>query len=210
MNIYQLIISFVQRGHCCHLHLISRVVSLVTSSGSYQEEFYTLLLDASHTAGCSLDSGQRWRYHSGTRQRPLLQCSRVWLLFLSRNATHLLTSFTMFVNMHDKTSDGILTLNMSKTLSTEHHLTWSCVIVCHTYVPSGHLHSCVPVDIRQQAQAETLGVWWISESIHCQWGLRGVERLPHTLVQLIVSYRAPEGWLRISHRLQVYSRRSRQ
>lgn len=75
-----------------------------------------------------------------------------------------------------------------------------------TYVPPGHLHSGVPVDIRQQAQAETFRVGRICESVHCQRGLRGVEGLPHALVQLVVGYRAPEGWLRVSHRLQVYSR----
>lgn len=75
-------------------------------------------------------------------------------------------------------------------------------------MPPSHLHSGIPVDIRQQAQAETLGVGWVCEAIHCQRGLRGMERLAHTLVQFVVGYRAPEGWLRVSHRLQVYSRGS--
>lgn len=83
---------------------------------------------------------------------------------------------------------------------------WSYMNLCHTYVPPGHLHSGIPVDIRQEAQAETFRVWWVCESIHCQWGLRGVERLPNTLVELIVGYRAPKGRLWVSHWLQVYSR----
>lgn len=62
-------------------------------------------------------------------------------------------------------------------------------------MPPGHLYSGVPVDIRQQAQAETLRVGRICESVHCQRGLRSVEGLPDTLVQLVVGYRAPEGWL---------------
>lgn len=83
---------------------------------------------------------------------------------------------------------------------------WKMMQPCLTYVPPGHLHGGVPVDIRQQAQAETLRVGWICESVHCQRWLRGVEGLPHTLVQLVVGYRAPEGWLWVSHRLQVCSR----
>lgn len=78
--------------------------------------------------------------------------------------------------------------------------------LCHTYVPSGHLYSGIPVNIRQQAEAEAFRVWWICESIHCQRGLRSVKRLPDALVQLIVRYRAPEGRLRVSHWLQVCRR----
>lgn len=59
------------------IQMISSIASEVTSLASYLEEFYTLLLDASHTAGCSLDSEQRWRYHSSTQQILRLQCSRV-------------------------------------------------------------------------------------------------------------------------------------
>ncbi len=69
--------SFVQWPPYCWFQQISLIATQVTSSASYLEVFYTLLLDASHTAGCSLDSGQRWRYHSGTQQIPPLQCSRV-------------------------------------------------------------------------------------------------------------------------------------
>lgn len=61
----------------CKYQLISLIATHVTASDPYLEEFYKLLLDASHTADCSLDSGQRWRYHLGTRQIPLLRCSRV-------------------------------------------------------------------------------------------------------------------------------------
>lgn len=72
-----------------------------------------------------------------------------------------------------------------------------------TYMPPGHLHGSVPVHVGQQAQAETLRVGGIRESVDCQRGLRSVEGLPHTLVQLVVGYRAPEGRLRVGHRLQV-------
>lgn len=36
-----------------------------------------------------------------------------------------------------------------------------------TNVPPRELHSCIPVDIGQQAQAEALRVGGISEAIHC-------------------------------------------
>lgn len=73
-------------------------------------------------------------------------------------------------------------------------------------MPPGHLHSGIPVDVRQQTQAEALRVGRICESVHCQRGLRGVERLPHALVQLVIGYRAPEGGLRVGHRLHVCGR----
>lgn len=36
-----------------------------------------------------------------------------------------------------------------------------------TNVPPRELHCGIPVDIRQQAQAEALGVGGISETVHC-------------------------------------------
>lgn len=72
-----------------------------------------------------------------------------------------------------------------------------------TDVPPGQLHGRVPVDVGQQAQAETLRVGGVSEAIHGHGGLRGVESLPHPLVELVVGYGAPEGRLAVSHRLQI-------
>lgn len=65
------------------------------------------------------------------------------------------------------------------------------------------LHGGVAVDVGEQAQAETLGVGWIRESVHCEGGLAGVKDLPHTLVQLIIGDGAPEGRLAVRDRLQV-------
>ena len=66
-----------EHHHPQETSILYLIVIQVTFTASYLEEFYTLLLDASHTADCSLDSGQRWRYHSSTQQIPPLQCSRV-------------------------------------------------------------------------------------------------------------------------------------
>lgn len=82
---------------------------------------------------------------------------------------------------------------------------WVATPSC-TYVPPGHLHRGVPVDVGQQAQAETLRVRRVCEAVHRQRRLGGVERLADALVQLVVGYRAPEGRLRVGHRLQVCDR----
>ena len=72
-----------------------------------------------------------------------------------------------------------------------------------TYVSARHLHGGVAVDVGQQAQAEALRVGRVGEAVHRQRGLRGVEGLAHALVQLVVGDGAPEGGLRVGHRLQV-------
>lgn len=77
--------------------------------------------------------------------------------------------------------------------------------VC-TYVPASHLHGGVAINVGQQAQAEALRVGRICESIHSEGRLRGVEGLPDPLVQLIVSYGAPESRLGVGHWLQVYNK----
>lgn len=66
------------------------------------------------------------------------------------------------------------------------------------------LHRGVAVHVGQQAQAETLRVGRIREAVHRQRGLRGVEDLPHPLVQLVVGDGAPEGRLAVCHRLKVW------
>lgn len=72
-----------------------------------------------------------------------------------------------------------------------------------TDVPPCELHRRIPVHIGQQPQAETLRVGGVGETVHSHGGLRGVERLPDTLVQLIVRDGAPEGWLTVGDGLQV-------
>lgn len=67
----------------------------------------------------------------------------------------------------------------------------------------GELHGRVAVDVGQQPQAEALRVGGVGEAIHGHGGLRGVEGLPHPLVELVVGYGAPEGRLTVGHGLQV-------
>lgn len=74
-------------------------------------------------------------------------------------------------------------------------------------MPPGHLNGGVPVDVGEQAQTEALRVGRVCESVHSQRGLGGVEGLSNTLVQLVISYRAPERWLGVRHRLQVCAER---
>lgn len=75
-----------------------------------------------------------------------------------------------------------------------------------TNVSACELHGSVAVYIGQQAQAETLRVGRISKPVYCERGLGRVEDFPHPLVQLIVGYGAPERWLTVRHRLQVWQR----
>lgn len=72
-----------------------------------------------------------------------------------------------------------------------------------TDVPPRELHGRVPVDVGQQTQAEALRVGGVSESIHGHGGLGGVEGLSHPLVELVVGYGAPKGWLAVGHGLQI-------
>lgn len=70
-------------------------------------------------------------------------------------------------------------------------------------MPPRELHGRVPVDIGEQPQAEALRVGGVGEAIHCHGRLRGVERLPDALVQLVVGDGAPEGGLAVGDGLQV-------
>lgn len=67
----------------------------------------------------------------------------------------------------------------------------------------GHFNRGVPVDVAEQPQTEALRVGGVGEAIHRQRGLRGVEGLPHPLVQLVVGDGAPEGRFAVGDRLQV-------
>lgn len=73
-----------------------------------------------------------------------------------------------------------------------------------TYVSPGHFHRGVPVDIAEQPQTEALRVGRVGEAVHRQGRLRGVERLPHPLIQLVVGDGAPERRFAVGDRLQVW------
>lgn len=73
-----------------------------------------------------------------------------------------------------------------------------------TYVSACELNGRVAVDVGQQAQTEALRVGRVREAVDGKGGLRGVEGLPDTLVQLVVGDGAPEGRLAVRHRLQVW------
>lgn len=72
-----------------------------------------------------------------------------------------------------------------------------------TDMPPCQLHSCVPVDVGEQPQAEALRVGGVGEAVHGHGWLRGVECLPDALVELIVGDGAPEGRLAVGDGLQV-------
>lgn len=73
-----------------------------------------------------------------------------------------------------------------------------------TNVPPCELHGGIPVDVGEQPEAEALRVGGVGEAVHRHGGLRGVECLPDTLVQLVVGDGAPEGWLAVGDGLQVW------
>lgn len=72
-----------------------------------------------------------------------------------------------------------------------------------TDMPPCQLHSCVPVDVGEQPQAEALRVGGVGEAIHRHGRLGGVECLPDALVELVVGDGAPEGRLTVGDGLQV-------
>ena len=72
---------------------------------------------------------------------------------------------------------------------------------------AGHLDGLGSVDVRQESEAEALGVAGVGEAVDGEGGLRGVERLPDPRVQLVVRDAAPERRLRVRHRLHVYNTR---
>lgn len=70
-------------------------------------------------------------------------------------------------------------------------------------VPSGVFDRGIPVDIGEQPQAEAVGVVGrVCEAVDDDAGVRGVERLPDPVVELVVNDGAPELRLLILHRLQ--------
>ena len=66
------------------------------------------------------------------------------------------------------------------------------------------LHHSVPVDIGEQAEAEAvLVVGRVCEAVHQDAPRRGMKGLPHTVVELIVSYGAPVLWFLVTDGPQI-------
>ena len=71
---------------------------------------------------------------------------------------------------------------------------------------SGLLDHGVPVDVGQEAQTEPVPLAGVSEPVHGDAGLAGVEGLPHPRVELVVGDGAPEGGLAVHHGLRLQGR----
>lgn len=68
------------------------------------------------------------------------------------------------------------------------------------YVPACVFDGGVAVDVGQQAEAEAvLVVGRVGEAVHQDATRRRVESLPHSVVELVVSYRTPELWFLVTH-----------
>lgn len=80
--------------------------------------------------------------------------------------------------------------------------------VRHTYMPSCHFYSSISVNVGEQTQAEPLRVRWVCKAVHSKRGLWGMEGLSNPLVQFIICYRTPKGWLRVGNRLQIWRERN--
>ena len=74
-----------------------------------------------------------------------------------------------------------------------------------TDVSAGHLDGLGSVDVRQESEAEALGVAGVGEAVDGEGRLGGVERLPDPRVQLVIRDTAPERRFRVRHRLHVYN-----
>lgn len=72
-----------------------------------------------------------------------------------------------------------------------------------TYMSPCHFNSCVPVNIAEKPEAKAFRIGGVSETVHGQRRLRGVERLTHPLVQLVVGYGAPESWFTVGDGLKI-------
>lgn len=71
-------------------------------------------------------------------------------------------------------------------------------------MPPSVLNGGVAVNVWEQPQAKSvLVVWRISEAIHQDAGGRSVERLPDTIIQLIVDNGAPMLWFFVSNCLNI-------
>ena len=74
---------------------------------------------------------------------------------------------------------------------------------------SGLLDHGVPVNVGEEAQTEPVPLAGVSEPVHGDAGLAGVEGLPHPRVELVVGDGAPEGGLAVHHRLRLQRGRRR-
>lgn len=72
-----------------------------------------------------------------------------------------------------------------------------------TYMSPCHFNSCVPVNVAEKPEAKAFRIGGVSETVHGQRRLRGVERLTHPLVQLVVGYGAPESWFTVGDGLKI-------
>ena len=70
----------------------------------------------------------------------------------------------------------------------------------------GLFHHGVPVDVGQEAQTEPVPLAGVSEPVHGDAGLAGVEGLPDPGVELVVGDGAPEGGLAVHHGLRLQGR----
>ncbi len=66
-----------------------------------------------------------------------------------------------------------------------------------------HLDLLRAVHVGEESEAEALRVGRVCEAINSERGLRRVECLAYTGVELIVRHTAPVLWLRVRHRLRV-------
>ena len=69
------------------------------------------------------------------------------------------------------------------------------------------LYGGVSVDVGEEAQTEPVPLAGVSEPVHGDAGLAGVEGLPHPRVELVVGDGAPEGGLAVHHGLRLQRRR---
>lgn len=84
---------------------------------------------------------------------------------------------------------------LGKTLTTD-------IVQEHTFpnVSSGVLDGGVSVHVGEEAEGEAVRTGaWLSVAINDDLGVRGMEHLPHTVVQLVIGNGAPVLWLVVMH-----------
>ena len=85
------------------------------------------------------------------------------------------------------------------------HCRFHQLVRTFTDVPTSVLYGRVSVDVGQEAQTEPVGVIrGVGEPVHYDAGLGRMERLPHTIVQLIVYDGTPVLRFLVCYRLQVH------
>jgi len=86
--------------------------------------------------------------------------------------------------------DAALTLALSINLSS--HVEQ---VDAAADVPARSLYLLIPVNVRQQAQAEPVLGARVREPVHDEAGLGSGEDLPHSVLHLVVADRTPVRWL---------------